>query len=375
MTYIDLFGGAGGWSVGLEMAGWHGLGLYDWNASACKTSKGNFGFNVNQIDLSDKKSLDCFEVKPLVVVGSPPCQGFSNEGYKDPNDSRNNLVWRFFDIIEMLNPSVWVFENVPGFSKSYGGKFYKLLVGRLEKMGYKWGSWILNAADFGVPQFRKRFIAIGSKKFNPMPPIPDHSDSEDLLGNKKYVTLWDAISDLPSVKCGERQGIFKYEKPPSSNYQKMIRDGSCLIHNHTTQSHSKRVLEKIQSVKPGQSMEVFIGKYQENKVAYAGGYRRALKWTPSWTAYWTRGMTSIHPEQDRFLSPRECARIQSFPDKFIFYGTTIENYTQICNAVPPLMAKAIGIQLLSMLDKTYQKQNILINKKNIKCSAKKFKSV
>ena len=92
-------------------------------------------------------------------------------------------------------------------------------------------------------------------------------------------------------------------------------------------------------------MSSLVGSFEENRVHYEGGYRRALKDRPSYTAYWTRGMTSIHPVQDRFLSPRECARIQSFPDRFIFKGATIENYTQICNAVPPLLAQAVGTQI------------------------------
>ena len=350
ITYIDLFGGAGGWDVGLRNAGWKCEAMFDWNESAVKTAHSNFTHPVHVADLTDIDNVLSKGFNPVAVIGSPPCQGFSNEGKKKSDDPRNNLVWKFFDIVEKLKPKVWAFENVPGFRNSYGGKFFKELEKRLDALEYHWDSWILNAADYGVPQFRKRFVAIGGTCFKPQPPESSHAEYEDMLGRKKYVSLWEAISDLPKVECGNRIGIFQYNTPPQNDYQKEMREGSTIIENHTTQNHSERVLEKIKLVKPGQSMEVFVGKYEENKTAYCGGYRRAIKWSPSWTAYWTRGMTSIHPEQDRFFSPRECARIQSFPDNHIFKGTTIENYTQVCNAVPPLLAKAIGIQIAKQLN-------------------------
>ena len=215
----------------------------------------------------------------------------------------------------------------------------------MNKSSYKWNDAILNAAEYGVPQLRKRFVAIGSKHFKPQFPMPTHGESIDLLGTKKYVSLWESLSDLPFVELGDRKGQFKYKLKPQSEYQILMREDSQEIYNHTAQNHSERVLEKIRSINQGEYMGKLIGVYHENKVPYCGGYRRALKDNPSWTAYWTRGMTSIHPEFDRFLTPRECARIQSFPDRFIFQGSTIENYTQICNAVPPLLAKAIGKQV------------------------------
>ena len=352
ITFIDLFGGAGGWSVGLESLGWKHLGLYELNLPACKTARQNFNCDVVTIDLSKQDAIDKITHRPIIVVGSPPCQGFSNEGKKKADDPRNNLVWKFFDIIDALSPEAWIFENVPGFKQSYSGKFFEALSERLDGGPYKWNHWILNAADYGVPQFRKRFVAVGAKRFLPQSPAPTHGESSDLFGLKSFVSLWDAISDLPEVAPGERTGFFSYTKPAHTPYQELMRKGSTAIHNHTTQKHSARVLEKIRHVEPGESMEKFVGKYEENKVSYCGGYRRALKWVPSWTAYWTRGMTSIHPDQDRFLSPRECARIQSFPDRHIFMGSTIENYTQVCNAVPPLLAAAVGSAVSNQMNVT-----------------------
>ena len=340
-TFLDLFAGAGGWSAGFEEAGLSHVAMYDFNESACNTARENFGNIVNWVDLSKHREVTFPKVD--IVCGSPPCQGFSNEGYKRKDDPRNSLVWAFLEIIEDIQPDVWIFENVPGFKRSYGGHYYSLLKQRLKSWDYHWSDFILNAADYGVPQNRKRFIVIAAKDFRPHAPSPTHNKYDScLLGETPHVNLWDAISDLPIPTLGDRIGEYEYDTKPQNNYQKWARHESLSVSNHTTQKHSARVVEKIRAVPIGGDMSHLTGSYEENSVHYCGGYRRALKNRPSYTAYWTRGMTSIHPEQHRFLSPRECARIQSFPDRFHFCGTTIENYTQICNAVPPLLARAIA---------------------------------
>jgi DNA (cytosine-5)-methyltransferase 1 len=340
LTFIDLFAGAGGWSIGFENAGYEHLQMYDFNESACLTSKHNFGNIVNCVDLSKHKKL--VFPKPDILVGSPPCQGFSNEGKKDANDPRNSLVWSFFDIVDKVDPYFVVFENVPGFKRSYGGKYFNELAKRLNASDYYWQDFILDSADYGVPQHRKRFVILACKDFRPNAPDPTHSSQNGLNGEVPFVTLWDAISDLPIPTMGDRIGEFEYVSKATNEYQKLMRKDSIQVFNHTAQKHSERVLDKIRHVPVGGNMLSIVDKFEENVVKYEGGYRRAVKNKPSYTAYWTRGMTSIHPEQDRFLTPRECARIQSFPDSHVFYGNTIENYTQVCNAVPPLLSFAIA---------------------------------
>lgn len=340
LTFIDLFAGAGGWSIGFENAGYEHLQMYDFNESACLTSKHNFGNIVNCVDLSKHKKL--VFPKPDILVGSPPCQGFSNEGKKDANDPRNSLVWSFFDIVDKVDPYFVVFENVPGFKRSYGGKYFNELAKRLNASDYYWQDFILDSADYGVPQHRKRFVILACKDFRPNAPDPTHSSQNGLNGEVPFVTLWDAISDLPIPTMGDRIGEFEYVSKATNEYQKLMRKDSKQVFNHTAQKHSERVLDKIRHVPVGGNMLSIVDKFEENVVKYEGGYRRAVKNKPSYTAYWTRGMTSIHPEQDRFLTPRECARIQSFPDSHVFYGNTIENYTQVCNAVPPLLSFAIA---------------------------------
>jgi DNA (cytosine-5)-methyltransferase 1 len=248
-------------------------------------------------------------------------------------------------MVDHFDPEIWVFENVPGFARNYRGRFVNEVRNRLTDSGHIWHEMILKASDFGVPQNRKRFFMVGSRNRRILPlPQPTNAPQDDLFAMDlpAPVTLWEAISDLPNVGLGERTGIFEYERLPLHDYQRKMRLGSARVTNHTTQKHSARVLEKIRRVIPGEDMAIFLENYEENRVRYMGGYRRALKNVPSYTAYWTRGMTSIHPEADRFLSPRECARIQSFPDWVDFKGTTIENYRLVCNAVPPLLAEAWG---------------------------------
>ena len=347
-SYFDLFSGAGGWSVGIE-AGYTHIGMYDFNESACATAKHNLRTEVSCADLSQHARIRFPEAD--VIFGSPPCQGFSNEGEKDADDPRNSLVFDFLRIVERVKPRAWVFENVPGFARSYGGRWFRDVAAEIDRLGYKWSHHILDAADYGVPQNRKRFFIMAAREFVPQPPRPTHARvPRGLLGEKPWVTLWEAISDLPIPTPGDRIGMFPYGDAASA-YQTLMRQGSTLVTNHTAQKHSERVLEKIRLVPLGGDMEAFVGKYDENAVHYMGGYRRAPKERPSWTAYWTRGMTSIHPEQHRFLTPRECARIQSFPDWFDFKGTTIENYTQICNAVPPLIAQAIASAMADQLNR------------------------
>lgn len=339
-TYIDLFAGCGGWSVGLREAGWVNKGFYEINQVACNTAQRNLEAKINKVDLEENDYLSFPTVD--IVVGSPPCQGFSNEGYKNKDDIRNNLVFSYYQIVKKIRPNMFIFENVPGFQRLYQGYFYKQFIELFEEIGYSVVSKILNFSDYGVPQNRKRFVAVGTINKSFYFPEPSHGEEQDLFKKEPKVTLWDAISDLPHVLHGERRGIFEYTKKPQSIFQEDMRKNSEKVYNHTTQTHSQRVLDKISSVPVGGNMESIVKGYAENKTHYEGGYRRAEKHKPSYTAYWTRGMTSIHPELDRFLSPRECARIQSFPDSHIFEGNTIEHYTQICNAVPPIFAKALA---------------------------------
>lgn len=344
ISFVDLFSGAGGWTAGLEEAGLTHLASIDSDPEACNTAAGHSAGDVYCASVLDPPS-ELLALKPEVLVGSPPCQGFSTQGRKKEHDPRNTLVWNFLDLVEHFQPQVWIFENVPGFASMYGGRFIEGVRDRLKSMNhYRFEELLLDASDYGVPQRRRRFFIVGTR-ISGAPPKPSRTHGlTDLFAPEllPHVSIWDAISDLPHVGLGERSGVFPYSTPPSTAYQEWARYGSSMVTNHTTQNHSERVLEKIRTVPQGMNMGVFVKDYQENAVNYMGGYRRAQATEPSYTAYWTRGMTSIHPFEDRFLSPRECARIQSFPDRVIFTETSISNYRLVCNAVPPLLARAWG---------------------------------
>lgn len=351
VTFVDLFSGAGGWTVGLEEAGLSHLASLDSDPEACRTAEGHSEGPVFCASVLDPPS-ELLDLRPTILVGSPPCQGFSTQGRKKEHDPRNTLVWSYLDLVEHFSPQVWIFENVPGFASMYGGRFIAGVRDRLKSMtDYTFKELLLDASSFGVPQRRKRFFIVGTRMSETLPTPEVTHGASDLfsVSTSPTVSLWDAISDLPHVGLGERVGVFEYTSPPSTRYQEWARTGSMGITNHTTQNHSDRVLEKIRSVPQGKNMGVFVEKYDENSVNYMGGYRRAQPDEPSYTAYWTRGMTSIHPFEDRFLSPRECARIQSFPDRIHFTEASISNYRLICNAVPPLIARAWGAAVLKQV--------------------------
>jgi DNA (cytosine-5)-methyltransferase 1 len=351
VSFVDLFSGAGGWTVGLHEAGLSHLASIDSDPEACRTASAHSPGSVYCASVLEPPD-EFLALRPRVVVGSPPCQGFSTQGRKREHDPRNTLVWSFLDLIEHFKPDVWVFENVPGFASMYGGKFIAGVRERLQSMvEYSTSESLLDASEFGVPQRRLRFFLAGTR-LSQAAPVPQPTHGEPSLFSSRIVrpiSLWDAIADLPAVGIGERDGVFPYEQAPSSDFQQWVRAGSTQVTNHTTQKHSERVLEKIRQVPPGKNMGVFVGAYAENAVSYMGGYRRAVPDKPSYTAYWTRGMTSIHPFEDRFLSPRECARIQSFPDRVHFTEGSISNYRLVCNAVPPLLACAWGASIVNHL--------------------------
>jgi DNA (cytosine-5)-methyltransferase 1 len=346
-SFVDLFAGSGGWTLGLEMAGMRHLASLDNDPVACATAAHNVSGPVFCASITEPPA-EMLALTPDIVVGSPPCQGFSNQGKKMADDPRNSLVWSFLDMIDHYRPKAWVFENVPGFARLYKGRYLHDVLDRLTGSEYAIEYSILNAADYGVPQNRRRFFLTGTRlSTSPPMPSPTHGEIQNLLAQElmRPVSIWDAIGDLPDVGPGERVGNFPYTHKSFSDFQKWVREGAVEVRQHTTQNHSERVLEKIRKVGHGQNMGVFLDDYEENTTDYMGGYRRAQPDAPSYTAYWTRGMTSIHPFQDRFLSPRECARIQSFPDSFEFVGKSIENYRLICNAVPPLLSKSWGVAL------------------------------
>ncbi|MEM2146103.1 MAG: DNA cytosine methyltransferase [Candidatus Jordarchaeaceae archaeon] len=369
-TVVDLFCGAGGLSIGFEMAGFEIIAGIDIEKSFLNSFK---NAHPNAIAIKEdlnknklRKVLKNHEVNVReiqIVIGGPPCQGFSTVGNRMIDDPRNNLVREFARAVNELKPLIFLMENVPGLASMKNG-IGEFIVDELlklfESIGYKTDYNLLTAADYGVPQLRKRLFFVGIRNDLDVTfswPEKTHfpknfSHSQNTKG-KSYITVREAISDLPSMNAGEEKT--QYVSPPLTEYQKWAREGNTKLCNHRTPNHSKIVLERIQNIPPGGNHSTLPEKLKL-KSGYPNIYGR-LKWDePADTITGNFGCASapgrfIHPKDNRVLSVREGARLQSFPDKIVFFGSLSQQYKQVGNAVPPLLSKAIASSIKLSLEK------------------------
>jgi len=319
LNFIDLFSGAGGLSCGLVMAGYTPIGSVEIMDQAVATYKYNFvdkmGFkeNVETRDIREKnvkKDLyDSVKDKDIdLIVGGFPCQGFSMAGNRIVTDKRNTLYLDMLEIVNNLKPKVVVMENVPGLRSMLGGKVEEKIINDFEKIGYKINVTVLNAADYYTPQTRKRVIFIGNRigveNYHPKP----------ILHPSEYITTKEAIQDL-------------MKKKPNS------------LFNHIPTKHSDEMQKKLLNVKEGESL------YKN----YSDSWKKCPWNKPSCTIKENHGGVNIHPKLPRVLTAREMARLQSFPDDFIFQGSKKWQLTQIGNAVPCFLGKAIGLAVEEMI--------------------------
>ncbi|MDD3171788.1 MAG: DNA (cytosine-5-)-methyltransferase [Bacilli bacterium] len=344
---LDLFCGAGGFSYGIDKNKEFRtvLGLdFDDNAIATfnKNIKGAKGI-VGDITSDDVKKNIIQEARKLgvnMVIGGPPCQGFSLKGKQlGLDDPRNFLFLEYVKIVEELRPEVFVIENVRNLINALGGFFIEQIITKFTSLGYIVNHGYINAKNFGIPQNRERAIIIGSL-----------SRSIDLPnGNSKNtITVRDAISDLAYLESGEGKSESDYINESQSKYQKMLRGKK--LYNHFATTHSKLALEKLKMV-PAEGDKTSIPKELHGKQKFATTWAR-LKWDEISPTIDTRFDTpsngrNSHPFLHRSITPREAARIQSFDDDFVFTGPKTSVCRQIGNAVPPLMAKAIGETILN----------------------------
>ena len=316
LTFIDLFAGCGGMSCGLEMAGLKGLAAVEHKEIASITYARNLNHQVvtGDICLPETKQRLYDIVRELtggvgidIVAGGPPCQGFSMAGKRQADDDRNNLYREYIEVVGHLLPKYIVMENVSGMRTMSGGEFIRNITRDLEALGYHVDIRLLNSADYCVPQKRERIIIIGNRfGIANLFPAP-------LLTPDRYVTVGDAIADL--AYAPENVGF-----------------------SHIYTKHSTAKVEAFKALKPG-------GHYSPR---YNGTLRRLYCDRPSYTVTYSNGNCDIHPECPRVLTLRELARLQSFPDSFLFYGSKQAQGVAIGNAVPPLLAKAIGLALREM---------------------------
>lgn len=359
---LDLFAGAGGFSQGLRMAGIHTVAAVEFNAQIAKTYQHNHPETTMIVDdiknVSTQQIIDIFREQNKtcdVIVGGPPCQGFSMAGYRIRaktsflEDKRNYLFKEYIRIVKDLQPKVFIIENVPGILNYNDGAVKEEIYETFQAMGYQLQSNVLCAANYGVPQFRNRAFFIGNKLgIDPEMFFPQITNSD---GN--YVTVYDAISDLPEVNAGEGQELTAYKTDAElTEYQKLMVSKTGLVYNHESSHHKPETLQLLSMIKQGQTMKD-LPEHLRTKSVHSGAYGRMEYNKPAYTLTTRLNTPSVgritHPVQNRTITPREAARIQSFPDDYRFLGDITSVGMQIGNAVPPLLAKCLGEKIIKLI--------------------------
>lgn len=349
---LDLFCGAGGFSYGMEKnSKFKTIIALDNDEKAGDTFKKNMPNSEVIIgDITEKEIKNNIielskKLKINMIIGGPPCQGFSNKGKKlGLNDPRNFLFREYLSFVKELKPEVFVIENVRAILSTSDGWFKDQIVNEIEQIGYKVEYGILNAKDFGVPQARERafFICSIGKGITLPTPIID-----------EVVTVRDAIEDLAYIDSG--QGSFKQEyiTRTTSDYQENMRRNCKYLYNHKASNHKQVAIDKLKMIPPEKGKE-YLPKELHGKQQFKSTWGR-LRWGEPSPTIDTRfdaasNGTNNHPFLHRSITPREAARLQSFDDKFIFYGAKVHIRKQIGNAVPPLLAKVIADKISGDLD-------------------------
>lgn len=341
---IDLFAGVGGLSLGFEMEGFDVVVANEYDPSIANAYIANHPKtnmivgDITQIDIN--ATFAQYRDKIDIIVGGPPCQGFSQKGQrKTINDERNFLFKYYVKVVELVRPRYFVMENVPNLLTAEDGLFKNEIIELFGKLGYTLSTGVLNAADYGVPQNRKRALIIG-KLGSVAPHLPTKANKE--------VTIWDAIEDLAFLESGEGVEKQPYRFPVKSEYAKKLKGNTTELHNHVSTKHSELALERLRMIPPNCGREV-LPKEHLTKSIYSGTWTRMVKDEVSVTIT-TRFDTPssgkfTHPYLNRAITVREAARIQSFPDSFVFIGTKSSQMKQVGNAVPPLLANAIAKEI------------------------------
>jgi DNA (cytosine-5)-methyltransferase 1 len=363
---IDLFAGCGGLSKGFKDAGFNSTLAVEKDEWAAETYRFNHpATKVLTGPIQEQNLKAAVEAQVAGVVGGPPCQGFSLSGNRDPNDPRNSLFINFAAAVNDFMPKFILMENVPGILSATNGNkepVKDIILKVLAEIGYNVSVQTLDASEHGVPQKRKRVFFVGTRKDLGL--NPDHLYPEP---NKSPVSVLEAISDLPELDRKNRgQETANYTKEPQTHYQTTMRQDSTELHNHVCMRHTQRLVERFQQIKPGQSVAdvpeehsaVKRGnaKVKSGKV-FSQNNMRVFGDQPCPTIPASFQSNFVHPTQHRNFTAREGARLQSFPDNYVFKGKRtlmswekhLSQYNQIGNAVPPLLAKAIAQSIISKM--------------------------
>jgi len=359
---IDLFAGCGGFSCGFERAGYNIISAVEYDKNIAKSYENNHK-NVNVI-ADDIKNVDNNETFKLgsadIIIGGPPCQGFSMAGARNRNgfmdDPRNYLFKHYFNVVKIVRPKIFILENVKGILTLKKGEIFKEIKrifedpnnfdGRPYKIQYK----VVKAKEYGIPQNRERVIIVGSLiDFNLEDEI-EKTKKEILKDNPTFfdnVTVWDAISNLPSPTEDGSVEVIKFE----SDYQNFLKSNNIIVQNHYKTKHNKKAIERMEKIKINEN---YTSLNEDIKSIHSGSYGRldpnGIAPTVTTRFDTPSGGRFIHPFENRTLTAREAARIQSFPDDFEFYGTKSCVCTQIGNAVPPKLAYFFAILIRRVLN-------------------------
>ncbi len=349
---IDIFAGAGGLSLGAQWAGIDVKTAIELNASAVATYRRNHP-EANVID-KDIQNVDATQFKNqsvFIIMGGPPCQGFSmsNTMSRNMENPKNYLFREFVRFVRDIKPKWFLFENVWGFTKMEKGHLEDMVQGLFEDLGYKVNHAVLWAHEYGVPQKRNRFFMVGNlDDINFEFPEPD---------TEHIVTVKEAIDDLPPLNNGDMFESMKYSKPAkkATKYEKLMRNGSHKSKQNYVSRNNDLVIQRYHYIGQGQNWraipDFLMTNYADKKRCHSGIYKRLKENEPSVVISNYRKSMLIHPTQDRGISVREAARLQSFPDTFWFEGPISHIQQQIGNAVPPLLAKAVFQKILSYYPK------------------------
>lgn len=336
LNVIDLFCGCGGLSLGFEQAGFNILLGIDMWKDALQTFEHNHKngrtlcadlANLSAIDVDNAINHENVDV----IIGGPPCQGFSIAGKRIVDDDRNKLYKSFVRMVDHFQPTAFVLENVPNILSIGDGIVRDAIIKDFSDLGYNVETKVLTASDYGVPQNRRRAIFVGLKHgtFDFDIPVVSHK-----------VTTGEALSDLPEQSIVDGAA---YPQNPESDYQSLMRSNTDVVYNHEVTTHNQQTVDIISMVPDG-------GNYKNLPEELQGTRKVHIAWTrlnsqkPSITID-TGHRHHFHYKWNRVPTVRESARIQSFPDDFIFLCSRTSQYKQVGNAVPPLMAKAIAEQL------------------------------
>lgn len=347
---IDIFSGAGGLSLGAEMAGIKITHAVEINESAARTfMKNHKGAQIHQVDIKDIKSeaLKSSQNPVFVIMGGPPCQGFSlsNTRSRNMDNDKNYLFLEFVRLVREIKPVWFVLENVGGLTNINKGETQTMIEDCFRALGYTVSSKVLWASDYGVPQCRNRFFMVGNLK---------GIEFEFPEPFSYKVSVGEAIGDLPILTNGEMIEKSPYTVPfeEASEYAKFMRKKSDEATQNYVSRNNDLVIERYKYIGQGQNWkaipEHLMQNYADKGRCHSGIYKRLMASQPSVVISNYRKSMLIHPYQDRGLSVREAARLQSFPDDFYFEGPISHIQQQIGNAVPPLLAKAVFEQIIKI---------------------------